>query len=215
MKTFVADIIPSIQRYSHNLDNLTLLTNQHWVVIDELGQSKTVYIFRNTNELLISTNGEVEKAKWEYVGQNSILIDRKDDRSYLFKHGFFDENILALKVDGREEYAMLINESKYSGELNTYSAVLNFLSQNYPINPIAIPTQIKKKKNHIVEVDYKRDGYTIKMGHFKEFAVRLTGERTFNIYQKKSDGKYFIYGNNDIILFQNQRTCLDYLESHI
>lgn len=63
MKTFVADIIPRIQRYSQKIDNLTLLTNQHWVVLDELGQSKTVYIFRNTNELLISTNGKVEKAK--------------------------------------------------------------------------------------------------------------------------------------------------------
>jgi hypothetical protein len=29
------------------------------------------------------------------AGNNSLLIDRKDD-SYLFKQGFFDENILAL-----------------------------------------------------------------------------------------------------------------------
>ena len=30
---------------------------------------------------------------------------------------FLDENILALKVDSKEEYAFLVNENKYVGEL--------------------------------------------------------------------------------------------------
>ena len=68
MKTYIADIIPKLQRFSQKLDNLTLLTNQHWVVLDELESSKTVFIFRSNNELLISRNGKVEKAKWEYLG---------------------------------------------------------------------------------------------------------------------------------------------------
>lgn len=87
MKTFLSDIFPQIQRYSEKLDNLTLLTNQHWVSIDGLLSNKTVYIFRSNNELLVSTNGKVEKAKWEYLGNKSLLIDKKTD-SYLFKHGF-------------------------------------------------------------------------------------------------------------------------------
>ena len=56
MKTFLADIIPKLQRFSQKLDNLTLLTNQHWVVIDEITTSKNVYIFRSDNTLLISQN---------------------------------------------------------------------------------------------------------------------------------------------------------------
>ena len=75
MKTFLADIIPSIQKFSQKLDNLTLLTNQHWVVVDEIANSKTVYIFRPTNELLISKNGKVEKAKWEYLGNIRLLCE--------------------------------------------------------------------------------------------------------------------------------------------
>jgi hypothetical protein len=120
MQTFISDIIPKIQRYSQKLDDLTVLTNQHWVVIDEINKNKNVYIFRKNNELLISSNGEVEKGHWEYLGNNSLLIDKKD-KSYLFKHGFFDENILALKIDGRNEYAFLINENRYDGELNSIS----------------------------------------------------------------------------------------------
>jgi hypothetical protein len=77
MRTFISDIIPRIQKFSQKLDNLTLLTNQHWVVIDDIDNTKNVYIFRHNNELLISQNGKVEKAKWEYLGNNSLLIDRK------------------------------------------------------------------------------------------------------------------------------------------
>ncbi len=130
MKTYLADIIPKIKRYSEKLDNLTLLTNQHWVVIDELENSKFVFIFRSNFELLISQNGKVEKGKWEYLGNNSLLIEREDDR-YLFRHGFFDANILALKVDGREEYAFLVNENKYGGDLNSIEKVLSFLESTY------------------------------------------------------------------------------------
>ena len=130
MKTFLLDIFPKIQRFSEKLDNLTLLTNQHWVSIDNFSSGKTVYIFRANNELLVSTNGKVEKAKWEYLGNKSILIDKSSD-SYLFKHGFFDENILALKVDSSEEYAVFVNENKYEGDLNSIDKVYEFLTQKY------------------------------------------------------------------------------------
>jgi hypothetical protein len=133
MKTFINHLIPRIQQYSRKLDDLTLLTNQHWVVVDEIANSKTVYIFRNNNELLISSDGEVEKGKWEYLGNNSILID-KQDKSYLFKHGFFDENVLALKVDGRDEYAFMVNENNYNGELNTIENVTHFLDNKYSVS---------------------------------------------------------------------------------
>ena len=144
MQTFIADIIPKLQRFSKKLDDLSLLTNQHWVVLDELGKSKNVYIFRSSNELLISANGKVEKGKWEYLGNSSLLIDRKDE-SYLFKHGFFDENVMALKIDGKEEYAILVNENRYEGELNSVEKVTNFLSSTY-LNPNA-----KKLLGHQLE----------------------------------------------------------------
>ena len=130
MQTFIADIIPKLQKFSKKLDDLTLLTNQHWVVLDELTKAKNVYIFRSNNELLISSDGKVEKGKWEYLGNNSLLIDRKNE-SYLFKHGFFDENVMALKIDGKEEYALLVNENRFDGELNSKEKVLAFLSNSY------------------------------------------------------------------------------------
>lgn len=130
MKTFLGDIFPKIQRFSDKLDNLTLLTNQHWVSIDDFSSIKTVYIFRTNNELLISKNGKVEKAKWEHLGNKSLLIDKTTD-SYLFKHGFFDANVLALKVDSSDEYAVFVNENKFDGELNSIEKVFDFLRETY------------------------------------------------------------------------------------
>jgi len=130
MRTYIADIIPRLQRFSEQLDNLTLLTNQHWVVVDEITKSKTVYIFRTTKELLISKNGEVERANWEYLGNKTLLINI-GSRTYLFKQGFFDQNVLALKIDGKEEYAFLVNENKYDGELNSFDRIIDFLQKKY------------------------------------------------------------------------------------
>jgi len=211
MKTYIADIIPKIQRFSQKLDNLTMLTNQHWVVLDELSQSKTVYIFRTNGELLIAINGKVDKAKWEYLGQNSILIDLKE-QSYLFRHGFFDENILALKVDSKEEYAILINESKYQGELNSISTVINFLNKNYFLNPTI---NVNNLGSTTKTIEFIKEGYTFRMGSFREFRVRLSNGQVCTVYQKQSNQQYFIYSKNEILVFPNKETCIKYIEGQI
>lgn len=140
MKTYFSDLIPRLYRFSQKLDNSILLTNKHWVVIDEFSENKNVYIFRKNNELLISINGKVEKAKWEYIGNNSVLIDLKDE-SYLFKHGFVDENILALKVDSKDQYAFLVNESKFEEGLDSIKKITDSLSNKY------IETNAKEKRH--------------------------------------------------------------------
>jgi len=211
MKTYIADIIPKIQRFSQKLDNLSMLTNQHWVVLDELSQSKTVYIFRTNGELLIAINGKVDKAKWEYLGQNSVLIDLKE-QSYLFRHGFFDENILALKVDSKEEYAILINESKYQGELNSISTVINFLNKNYFLNP---SIKVNNLGSTTKTIEFIKEGYTFRMGSFREFRVRLSNGQVCTVYQKQSNQQYFIYSKNEILLFPNKETCIKYIEGQI
>ena len=182
MQTYLSDLVPKIQRYSQKLDDLALLTNQHWVVMDEIDKCKNVYIFRANNELLVSSDGEVEKGRWEYLGNNSLLIDRKN-KSYLFKHGFFDENILALKIDGKNEYAFLVNENKYDGELDTLAKINGFLAKRYiepsvqktidvkyglekPSVPVKTPDQLKQEQ----ELD-KLYGWDSKIGVYVLFTI--------------------------------------------
>lgn len=211
MKTYFSDLIPKLQRFSQQLDNLTLLKNQHWVVIDDINSSKNVYIFRENNELLISQNGKVEKAKWEYLGNNSLLIDRKDE-SYLFKHGFFDENILALKVDSKEEYAFLINENNYVGDINSIERVIDFLTKKY-ISP-SLKQEIKETTGIIIEtqkltklilVPYETDKGTIEIEQINNSDEYYLGRRVLLNGQLAPDGKYklgflwYIYVKNGLV----------------
>jgi len=135
VKTFLFDIIPKVQRFSQKLDSVTLLTNKHWVHITE-NNDKLVYIFRaSNNQLLISRNGVIEKAHWEYLGNNSLLVDQNDG-SCLFKHGFIDDTVLALKTDGNNEFALFINEKKFSEGIDTLAKIVSFLNQQYLSNEI-------------------------------------------------------------------------------
>ena len=84
----------------------------------------------------------MEKARWEYLGTNSLFID-KGKVSYLFKLGFFDENILALKVDSSNEYAVFVNENKYNEDLNSIDKIAAFLKNEYLISDYIKP-KIKK-----------------------------------------------------------------------
>ena len=148
MKTFLLDIIPRIQRYSQKLDNLAVLTNKHWVFIDEELNKKVVFIFREKErQLLISENGNIEKGSWEYLGNNSLLIDRRHG-SYLF-HGFFDNNIMALKHDSTDGYAFFVNETKYGNELNTVNDIKHFLSEKY-LSKISSKNVIKPANAEII-----------------------------------------------------------------
>lgn len=205
MKTFLSDIFPKLQRYSEKLDNLTLLTNQHWVCIDELS-NKTVYIFRSNNDLLISTNGKVEKAKWEYLGNKSLLIDRKEE-TYLFKHGFFDENILALKVDSNEEYAVFVNENKYEGELNSIDKIYDFLRKKYldtSVKTINVnntsQTKNSSKPKFIRSFKTNKGDVTIEVNF--EGAMPSINNKVFQNDISAKDGKYKI-GFMDYIIVKN------------
>lgn len=185
MKTFFSDIFPKLQRFSQKLDNLTLLTNQFWVSLDTIQSTKIVYIFRNNNDLLISTNGRVEKAKWEYLGDKALLID-KGSESFLFKHGFFDENILALKIDSSEEYAVFVNESKYNGELNSIDKISHFLRTHYLDNSRGLYSEIPFDRQNIKLVQHYTDKGIVETKQCND----LIGQQAYLSGQLAPDGLY-------------------------
>jgi hypothetical protein len=198
MKTFIADIIPKIQRFSQKLDDLTKLTNQHWVSLGELTQIKKVFIFRANNQLLISSNGIVDKGSWEYLGNQSLLIDTKQE-SYLLKHGFFDENVIALKLDSTDSYAFFVNETKYDKELNNIGDVLKFLENKYlktnqePSVFGSKPTGTINEENEIYSYGLikESDDYDIIWGSHITYVIRYHDGSTGAVYKGKKSGKYF------------------------
>jgi hypothetical protein len=147
MKTFIADIIPKIQQFSQKLGDLNKLTNQHWVSLGDIADEKKVFIFRPNNQLLISVNGIVEKGSWDYIGNQSILIETKNE-NYLMKQGFLDENIFALKLDSTNAYAFFVNETRYKKELNNIKDILIYLESKCSSSPTIPITLNRKLRNY-------------------------------------------------------------------
>jgi hypothetical protein len=199
MRTYLADIIPKIQRFSQKLDNLTKLTNQHWVSIDDINHRKQVYIFRTNNQLLISENGIVEKGSWEYLGNQSLLIETKEE-NLLLKHGFFDENVIALKLDSTNNYAFFVNETKYHKELNSIEDILRFLENKYLKNNsiVGLGTSGKgsiKEENdkYGYEVINESENYDLAWGKYVTIEIKFLNGATDKVYKGKSTGKYFYF----------------------
>lgn len=131
MKTYFSSLIPRLKSFSKKLDLTTLLSNQRWILLDIRNQSKTVYFFRANHVLLIIENGLViEQAMWEFLDTESILISMKEN-TYFMKLEFLDEEIITLKLDGRNEYAFFANESKFDNSINNINEAIKFLYNKY------------------------------------------------------------------------------------
>ncbi|MBK6820261.1 MAG: hypothetical protein IPG85_12000 [Bacteroidetes bacterium] len=112
--------------------------------------------FRRNNELLVSTGGQVERGTWDFIGKNSLLLDI-DKAAFLYRHGFFDENILALKVDSKEEYAIFVNESRFDRELNSIHAINDFLQEKYFDNSKGQTVELTE----LSQTEIENDGFSV------------------------------------------------------
>lgn len=224
MKTFIGEIIPKIQRFSKKLDDLTLLTNQHWVSISDILNKKTVYIFRPNKQLLISENGVVQKGCWEYLGNQSLLIDT-NKQSYLLKHGFFDENVIALKFDSSEKFVFFVNEAKFDNELNNIDDILIFLESKYLINASINNTNPKTKfakkdkLGNIIIPNYLEaepvEHYQLFESNFYTIIVSFQDNISGTIFKCKNDNKYYFSGLEGDKFFNNKATCIKELYINI
>mgnify|MGYP006079515613 FL=1 len=96
-------------------------------------QPKKIYIFRKKNELLVSTDGRVEKGNWEYINNECILIDIFS-KSFLLRLEFIDETYLILKSDIKRNdagYTIFVNESKSQKMLNSIEDIQEYFSDMY------------------------------------------------------------------------------------
>lgn len=174
MKTFLSNLIPRLQKFSKNLDNTSSLTTAKWILLNEEAEKKVVYIFSDDeNTLRISENGKIKKGKWLYLGDNYIELE-VDNELMLFKHALLDEQILALKRDGTEEYALLIKETSYDNYLNTVHKLNSFLEERYlPSTTSGLPNTRHQNSNFTIDQHQKFDP-----SDFPSFKLELNKLRT-------------------------------------
>lgn len=88
-------------------------------------------IFRPSKELLISRKGIIQKGKWELLDIAHIIIDM-GERSYLFNASYVEDGLLALQLDGNDEYMVMIApELKERLLLNSVQSIEAYLDNRY------------------------------------------------------------------------------------
>lgn len=111
MKTYFLDTLNRYKRFSEKLDAKTILCNKSWWIFNDSGE-KEIYIFQEDGSLIISFNGKVTHATWQYIPANKSLVISTPKESYMLHPAFVDENIFALQQDGTNKFAFMIDESQ-------------------------------------------------------------------------------------------------------
>ena len=128
MKAYFFDLINKLQRTSITLDIKAILCNKTWRVFSDTNE-KELYIFMEDGKLIISHNGNVEMGNWIYIPANRSLVISAN-QSYLV-HPFICNNVLALIVDGSNQCAFLMDDTKRELEaLKSLNHITSYISSN-------------------------------------------------------------------------------------
>lgn len=109
MKSYIHNLKSRLVDWKQTNDACSALCGKSWVVFNSEGDKDT-YIFKQNGNLLISHNGDLVDANWEFVPENKNIIIRTRQAKLLLKPGFADENLLALQKEGTNQVSFLISE---------------------------------------------------------------------------------------------------------
>lgn len=152
MRTFLFDTFNKYKRFSESLDVETTLCNKTWFVFNN-SKEREIYIFQAKGKLLISLNGKVTYATWEYIPANKSLIVSGNNQSYMVHAAYVDNILFALNIDGTNEYAFLIDENnKQHFQPQSYNDIIRYFRQKEEQRIInERQNQIQEKKNKYIE----------------------------------------------------------------
>lgn len=128
MREFVLSIPDGIKQAGEKLNLKASLCDKPWIVYND-EDAKVVFIFNADGDLLVSTNGRVEFAKWQYVKANGCVLITLNGNTTMYRVGFADKLLMALQVDGTSEYLLLINENEEGKLLSTLDKILDYISK--------------------------------------------------------------------------------------
>ena len=66
----------------------------------------------------------------------------------MYKHGFFDDNLFAIKTDDEGNYSYFINEEKFDLGLNSENKIARYLDKKYLDNTIKNKVTRRKRKSY-------------------------------------------------------------------
>ena len=178
MKYYFLGILDQIKWYSQKLDAKAILYNKNWEIFNDDG-TKEVFIFRPGNELFISVNGIVSKAKWEILSTGFILIDIQG-KSYLFKASFVSPEFMTLNLDGNQNALLMMEENrKRELRIRTLSDINAYLKRyvlekqgNYGMYP---NEYVKSTKSNNRQFVYNEENTSLSTGERVYLCMLIIG----------------------------------------
>ena len=126
MKTYILSTLNRYKQFSENSDVKSILCNKSWRLFNDSGEQE-LYIFQDNGTIFYSNNGKVLNGTWQYISANQSLIITIQSQSYMLHPEFKDTVILALKLDGTQNYLFMIDEKdSYSYKLKTLNDIESY-----------------------------------------------------------------------------------------
>ena len=109
MENYIKNIIPNIKQYGKLLSQKEYFLNKSWLLVNDK-EDIIQFTFKKNGELIISTNGDAIKGKWELLASDKILLESEKSNLQLENLFFNKDIIILLKPSKSEELFILINE---------------------------------------------------------------------------------------------------------
>ncbi len=129
MEHYIKNIIPNIKQYGKLLSQKEYFLNKSWLLINDKGDV-IQFTFKKNGELIVSTNGDAVKGKWELLASNKILLESTVSTLQLENLFFNKDIIVLLKPSKTEELFILINETVLKNK-DVYEYLKNIEENGY------------------------------------------------------------------------------------
>lgn len=109
MKQYLKTLLPRLSQFSESLDNISMFQDKTWTYFD-FDNTLVRYIFKRDKELIISKNGNVTIAKWDFISASNFLLIKSAEKNLLLNHNYIDKGVMVLQIDGTSEKFILMDE---------------------------------------------------------------------------------------------------------
>ena len=130
MEDYLRNTIPNLKPFDFDRHHDSHFINQEWVLVNGISKKKSIYTFKEDQILEISRKASVIKTSWT-LSINNIFSIETEDGLIVVKAYFKDDDVLVLNHQNKKEFALFINTTNYTEDLNSIEDVQSFLKEKY------------------------------------------------------------------------------------
>lgn len=111
--------LTKLKKISERSITKSYLTGCSWLIINNGDQSQVLYTFRNNNQLIITTNGDVDLANYELIVDNNSILIKFSTKTEHHTIVNVKDDFLFLNKFSTDKTLIFANYTKYKDELKT------------------------------------------------------------------------------------------------